>query len=169
MQKMSQVERDEQIQLMLQSLLRDRFKLKVHLEKRQELVYALEAGKTGVNLSPVQGGLPKRFDVTNHGQTYELRANGVDLDVLARLLGREPEIGGRSVVNKTGLTGNYYVAMRWTRAEPAAGGTEGAPTPVAIAPSYFTAIQEQLGLRLVPTKDLVDYIVVDHVEKPSPN
>lgn len=61
------------------------------------------------------------------------------------------------------------MAMRWTRAESAAAGTEGAPTPDANAPSYFTAIQEQLGLRLVSTKGQVDYVIVDHVEKPSPS
>ena len=169
MQKMPSAERQEQIQLMLQSFLKDRMKLKVHMEKRQEAVYALEVAKTGAKLSPAQEGMPKRFGVTDRGQTYELKANGVDLDLLAQLLGRQPEIGGRSVVNKTGLTGSYYVALRWTRTTSETAVTDGAPTPGEIAPSYFTAIQEQLGLRLVATKGQVDYVIVDQIEKPSPN
>jgi bla regulator protein blaR1 len=167
MQKMPSAQRQEQIQLMLQSLLMDRLKLKVHLEKRQETVYALEVAKTGVKLAPTQDGAPKRFGVTNNGQTYELKANGVDLDVLAQLLGREPEIGGRSVVNKTGLTGSYFVAMHWTRTGSEAAVTDDGSTPNENAPSYFTAIQEQLGLKLVATKAPVEVLVIDHIEQPT--
>jgi uncharacterized protein (TIGR03435 family) len=77
----------------------------------------------------------------------------------------QPEIGGRLVVDKTGLTGKYDFTLRWT---PDMG--QGADQPGADAgPSLFTALQEELGLRLQPTKAPVDMLVIDHVELPSAN
>jgi uncharacterized protein (TIGR03435 family) len=169
MQKMTPAERNRQIQLMVQSLLRDRMKLKVHLEKREETVYALEVAKKGAKLAPAKESLPKGFGVTHQGQVYQLTDNGGTLDGLAELLSRQPEIGGRSVVNKTGIGGSYDVALRWTRTGTAADAMDDASTQDENAPSFFTAIQEQLGLRLAPTKDQVDYVIVDHIEKPSAN
>jgi uncharacterized protein (TIGR03435 family) len=88
---------------------------------------------------------------------------------LAELLGRQPEIGGRSVVDKTGITGSYDVTLRWTRTGSAAAVPDDASTQDENAPSFFTAIQEQLGLRLATTKGQVDFVIVDHIEKPSAN
>jgi uncharacterized protein (TIGR03435 family) len=96
----------------------------------------------------------------------ELDATGTTADRLAALLGRQPEVGGRTVVNKTGLPGDYDVTLRWT---PPAQGVDAAATPDSDAPSYFTAIEEQLGLKLSPTKGPVDFIVIDHIDKPSEN
>ena len=169
MQKMTPAEKNQQIQLTVQSLLRDRMKLKVHLEKREETVYALEVAKGGAKLAPAKEGLSKGFGVAHQGQVYQLTDNGGNLYGLAELLGRQPEIGGRSVVDKTGITGIYDVALRWTRTGSAVAVTGDASTEDENAPSFFTAIQEQLGLRLVPTKDQVDYVIVDHIEKPSAN
>lgn len=169
MQKMTPAEKNRQIQLMLQSLLKDRMKLKVHLEKREETVYALEVARGGMKLAPAQAGVPERFAVTHQGQSYQLIATGQSLDGLAELLGRQPEIGGRSVVDKTGLTGSYDVTLHWTRSGSAAAMVNDGSAPNESAPSFFTAIQEQLGLRLVAAKDQVDYVIVDHIEKPSPN
>lgn len=166
--KMSPAERQEQIQLRLQSLLKERFNLKVHLEKREQTIYALEIAKGGPKLSPAKHDGPDRFDVTHSGLNYELKATGTDMNGLASLLGRQPEVAGRSTLNRTGLNGDYDLTLRWTRA------VSTAPDPVSSAlgengPSYFTAIQEQLGLRLSPAKGQVDYVVVDHIEKPSTN
>jgi uncharacterized protein (TIGR03435 family) len=153
---------------MVQSLLKERFNLKVHLEKREQTIYALEFTETGPRLSVAKHEVPDRFGVTHTGLNYELKATGIDLDELARLLGRQPEVGGRGTINKTGLSGNYDVMLRWTRAGSITLDA-GAPAPDANEPSYFTAIQEQLGLRLVSTKGQVNSIVVDHIEKPSSN
>jgi bla regulator protein BlaR1 len=169
MQKMTPEEKNRQIQLMVQSLLKDRMQLKVHLEKREETVYALEVAKGGMKLAPAKEGMPKRFDLTHHGQNYQLTDNGGNLYGFAELLGREPEIGGRSVVNKTGITGSYDLALHWTRTGSTAAVTDDASTQDENGPSFFTAIQEQLGLRLAATKDQVDYVIVDHIEKPSAN
>jgi len=169
MQKMTPEEKNQQIQLMVQSLLKDRMKLKVHTEKREETIYALEVAKGGMKLAPAKEGVPQRFGVTHHGQDYQLTGNGGNLDGLALQLGRQPEIGGRSVVNRTGITGLYDVALHWTRTGSAAAATDDASTQDENAPSFFTAIQEQLGLRLATTKGQVDYVIVDHIEKPSAN
>jgi bla regulator protein BlaR1 len=168
MQKMTPAEKNQQIQLMMQALLRDRMKLKVHLEKREETVYALEVAKGGMKLAPAQEGMPQRFGITHQGQNYQLTMTGGTLFGLAELLGRQPEIGGRSIVDKTGVTGSYDVALHWTRTGSAAV-PDDASTQDENAPSFFTAIQEQLGLRLAPTKGQVDYVIVDHIEKPSEN
>jgi uncharacterized protein (TIGR03435 family) len=68
---------------------------------------------------------------------------------------------GRTVVDKTGLTGNYDIDLKWTPDDQ-----QGTPDA---GPSLFTALEEQLGLKLVPAKGPVDKLVVDHVEKPSEN
>ena len=74
-----------------------------------------------------------------------------------------PFMGGRTVVDQTGLKGAYDFTLMWGREQPVVSdaGTN--------APLLFTAIQEQLGLRLVPSKGPVEVIVVDHVERPSEN
>ena len=86
---------------------------------------------------------------------------------------------GRSVEDKTGLTGNYDYTLDWTpddatatAAQWADGGQPGAgsaTSPATPGPSLFTAIEEQLGLKLEPRKGSVDIIVIDHIEQPSAN
>ena len=105
-QKMSAAERQEQIQLRLQSVLKERFHLAAHLEKREQTIYALEVARSGPKLSAAKHQVPDRFGIMHRGMDYELKATGTDLDRIASLLGREPEVGGRSIVNRTGLSGN---------------------------------------------------------------
>jgi uncharacterized protein (TIGR03435 family) len=86
---------------------------------------------------------------------------------------------GRTVLDKTGLKGNYDFTLEWTpdQSQPAMlmgpeggkPGTDNAPPPESSGPSLFTAIQEQLGLKLESTKGPVEILVIDHVEKPSEN
>jgi uncharacterized protein (TIGR03435 family) len=85
---------------------------------------------------------------------------------------------GRSIFDKTGLTGKYDLTLRWTPddAPPMAGGgpaglpgNEGVPRPDAGGPSLFTALEERLGLKLEPQKGPVDVIVIDHLEQPAEN
>jgi uncharacterized protein (TIGR03435 family) len=74
---------------------------------------------------------------------------------------------GRVVVDQTGLTERYDIDLKWTPEQPAASGTPPAANPDAV--SIFTALQEQLGLRLNATRDKVDVLVIDSVEHPTPN
>jgi bla regulator protein BlaR1 len=93
MQKMSPADKQEQIQLRLQSLLKDRFNLKVHLEKREQTIFVLEVAKGGSKISAANDQVPERFDITHRGMDYDLKATRTDMDQLARLLGRQPEVG----------------------------------------------------------------------------
>ena len=164
MQKMSPAQQEEQKQLMMQSLLAERLKLTVHFEKREMPVYALVVAKGGSKLTAddASGG----FSVLPKGGGFEMKAKGITSDDLAALLGRQPEVGGRVVFNQTGLAGGFDLTMRWRREQA---GAESAISADADEPYYFTAIQEQLGLRLMPTKGLVDFVVIDHIEMPSEN
>jgi uncharacterized protein (TIGR03435 family) len=86
---------------------------------------------------------------------------------LARSLAAEPEISDRAVVDKTSLTGGYDFTLRWTSDDP---GSAAAPAdPNSQWPSLFTALEEQLGLKLTPEKQPIDIIVVDSVEMPGEN
>ena len=95
-----------------------------------------------------------------------------DMNMLANVLSR---FAGRPVINKTGLTGKYDFTLKWTPDEsqgPMDGGKfqhDDAPAPESSGPSLFTAIQEQLGLKLEPQKAPMDVLVIQHVERPSEN
>jgi uncharacterized protein (TIGR03435 family) len=162
MQKMSPAQQREQVNLMEQSLLADRFKLKVHFETREMPIYALVIAKGGPKLTPAKDGERSMLSAL-HGsdQGSEMNATAVTIARFAQspIWGR----GGRLVVDQTGLTGTYDFTLKWM--------PDGLANPNADAdtPSVFTAIQEQLGLRMVPSKAQVEVIVIDHIEKPSEN
>jgi len=158
----------EQENLMVQSMMADRFQLKIHKETREMSVYALEAGKSGSKLVPA--GAERQFRSGNG----TLSVKKGDMAALASWLSRQL---GRVVMDKTELKGEFDYALEWT-SEPGQGGpesiglppdTRGTPPVETTGPSIFTAVQEQLGLRLVSTKGPVEIIVIDRVEKPSSN
>lgn len=193
LQQMSFEERKDQTSLMMQSLLADRFQLKVHFESRELPIYALVVAKGGPKLAPAkqppiaEGDQPtqspsipaKAEDVRQgifvqyRGQAAEMTAKGVTLDGLARWLAGYSEIGGRALVNQTGLAGTYDFTLHWTRERLAAAGqgdsTASATSPEPEGPALFTGLQEQLGLRLLSTKGPVEVLVIDQIEKPSEN
>ena len=181
----------DEMRLMLQSLLADRFKMVAHHETRQFPVYALvlsKAGKTGPRLlvhsddtkcPDVSAGPPPPpspgaelpptpcdgFFVGNR----RLAAQKVTMEMLARTLGNFVD---RIVVDRTGLSGLFDVDFEFTPLQSPLGVQRGpdasAPDPSA-PPSIFTALQEQLGLKLVAQTDPVEVLVIDHVEQPSEN
>jgi len=166
MQKMPPAKSREQRLLMEQSLLADRFHLKAHFETRDMPVYALVAAKGGPKLTPAKDGEQENISVSGDAGGSELKASAARLDDLVRLLQMQRDAGGRMLINQTGISGTYNFALKWSReqtSEPDNG------APASEAPSFFTALQEQLGLRLVPTKAPVEVIVIDHIEHPSGN
>jgi bla regulator protein blaR1 len=167
MQKMTPAQQREQVALMEQSLLADRFKLKVHFETREMPVYSLIVVKSGAKLTPAKDGESIRLSTVSNGQGREMTAIAVTLDqfVLSPLLTGPAD--GRLVVNKTGLKGSYDFTLKWESEQFAA--SDAVKNLGAEAPPFLTAIQEQLGLKLVPSKALVEVIVVDHIEPPSTN
>lgn len=179
MQKMTFAERREEINLMMQSLLADRFQLTVHFETREMQVYELVVAKDGPKLPPPNLPPPSSAasdpskpppDMRGSVQMSQgiLSARNVTIDGMlqAPFLG----LGGRPIVNKTGLTETYNLTLRWTPQQPATSSPDGAPpAPDGSDVSIFTALQEQLGLRLVPAKAPVEIVVIDHIETPSEN
>jgi bla regulator protein BlaR1 len=158
MQKMNSAQQREQVKLMEQSLLADRFKLKVHFETREMPGFALVIAKSGPKLRPAKDGESSRLSVRQN----EMTATAISIDQWIH----SPFIGGRVVVDQTGLTGTYDFTLTWSEQSVASGaGQENG----ADAPSLFTAVQEQLGLKLVPTKVPVQVIIVDSIERPSAN
>ena len=152
---------------MLQGLLADRFKLQVHQEARDLPVYELTVSEDGSKLQKTADG--------KHGLMHfgmgELTSNGAPLDLLAAQLSMRL---GRTVVDKTGLKGNYAYSLRWT---PDAGERARMHQDEMIAPDTSevdssapplpTAIQEQLGLKLQPQTERVQVLVIDHIEQPA--
>ena len=155
----------------LRNLLEDRFKLKTHMETKEMPVYALVVDKTGPKLAPAaEGTAPGPMIRVGRGH---LDGKGLPLQMLVHQISQQL---GRRVIDKTGLTGTYDIVLDWTP-EPGQGGNPlgGPPSPDAIqaadnsGPSIFTALQEQLGLRLESQKGPVPILVIDSVEKPSEN
>ncbi len=190
----------DEIPLMLQALLADRFQLKIHHETKELPIYALvlanKDGKFGPQLAeskaggctpsdPSDGSKPPPQPDFNKPSSLgcggfmmgldRLAASSVPIAELPPVLSRTL---GRTVVDKTGLTGKYDISAHWTpdqaqliQALPGGLAPPGEPAPQfdPNGPSIFTALQEQLGLKLESTKGRVDILVVDHVENPSEN
>jgi uncharacterized protein (TIGR03435 family) len=162
----------EQRRTMFQSILADRFKLVVHHETRELPIYVLSVAKGGPKLKPSApddpaGQAPRRIGVML--TKGKVTANDAKLSTLVTVLSRTI---GRTVIDKTGLTGNYDFTLEYAPEEggpPPPGGGVLPASPSDSAPSIFTAIKEQLGLKLDSTKGTVDVIVIDHIEKPGEN
>lgn len=137
----------EQVRSMTQKLLAERFKLALHKETRQLPVYALVVAKNGPKIHAVEDGSGK-----TSGRPGHFEAAKVTMQHFADLIGR---FLGQQVVNDTGLAGVYDFTLEWAPDELKTG--DGA--------SLFTALQEQLGLKLEGRKASVEVLVVDRVEK----
>jgi bla regulator protein blaR1 len=160
MRKMTVVQQREQMELMEQSLLADRFKLKVHFETREMAGYELVIAKGGAKLTPSKDGGNARLSMSNVAQGNQMTAVSTTIDQLIH----SPFFNGRTIVDKTGLTGIYDFTLTWGSERMDASAESGSD-----APSLFTAVQEQLGLKLVAAKVPVEVIVIDHVERPEGN
>jgi uncharacterized protein (TIGR03435 family) len=169
--KLPQAAVDEERRNLLRDLLAERFQLKLHREPREMPAFALIVAKNGSKLQPPVEETNVPADVPQSRINFygrdRMQGHFATLGNLSRSLATEPEIAGRPVVDKTGLTGQYDFTLHWTPFDP---GSAAAPTdPGEQGPSLFTALEEQLGLKLKPEKDQIEVIVVDSVEKPSEN
>ncbi len=176
----------DQLRLMLQSLFEDRFKLKVHRETKESPVYAIVVGKGGPRItlsadqtSPDVNGPAPTGTGPNRGAVRigvgNLVANAVLLSRFATML--SPRLD-RLIIDKTNLSGRFDIRLQWT---PSPGeNLFGVPAEIIdmngatvrldpSGPSIFSAIQEQLGLKLESAKAPVELLVIDRVERPSQN
>jgi uncharacterized protein (TIGR03435 family) len=157
-----------QMRVIVQKLLADRFALKVHEGKREMAAYALTVGKNGPKMTKAADALASaNFSMNPRGV---LSARSATIGEFAHLL--QSEILGQPVVDNTGLSGRWDFTLKWSPDETQFAGTgANVPQPAddANAPPLFTAIQEQLGLKLEAQKVDAPVILVDHVDHPSPN
>jgi bla regulator protein blaR1 len=183
--KLAPGQRKVQIMHMLQALLADRFKLTVHHETKELPIYALvianggpkvkeaKPGDTYPNGPTGPGGRPIGGGTLVEPERGKLVGQGVPIANLVQLLSRYPELDGRVVLDRSGLAGEYDFTLQWTPENAMLnGGMTGSDNNASSSdssPSLFTAIQEQLGLKLESTKGPVDTLVIDHVEHPSKN
>jgi uncharacterized protein (TIGR03435 family) len=154
---------------MLQALLADRFRLKIHRETRELPIYALVIGKGGPKFKESAPDAKGTLGFLMGGVRASIRGSKMSTAQLAISLSRE---AGRPVLDQTGLSGNYEMTLEWIRDEPQviAGSPGSAVVPPDLTgPSLFTAIQEQLGLKLEAKKGPIDMLIVDRAEKPSEN
>jgi uncharacterized protein (TIGR03435 family) len=155
MQNLPRTEQWEQTQTMLQQALADSFKLRAHNEAREGPIYEPVAAKGGIKLKEALASEHSRGNSWGHDH-IQVRTGPISGLVFAL-----SDVLSRNVVDKTGLSGNYDIDLKWTPDEQQG-------TPEA-GPTLFTALEEQLGLKLVPAKGPVDTFVVDHVERATEN
>jgi uncharacterized protein (TIGR03435 family) len=156
----------DQGRLILQAVLADRFQLKVHHETKETAVYALVVGKNGPKLK--ESASETKFQASlEMGPTGRMVDRRTPMSRLAEFLSTQAD---RPVVDQTGLTGFYDFTLEWnfTDDQRAAGvGVRGDSD--SSSPALFTAVQEQLGLRLEKAKAPIDVLVIDHAAIPSEN
>jgi uncharacterized protein (TIGR03435 family) len=191
LQKLSPTDRIPARLQMLQALLTERFNLTIHREDKDVQVYYLVVAKNGLKLhevklddadssKPKAGPAPGSGTMVVGGAGGQIRGYATTVATLTSML---TSVFHRFVIDRTGLTEKYDFTLRWMPDEnqlPPSSGVQvspgGAssglpstdPSPNA-GPSLFTAIQEQLGLKLESAKGPVEFIVIDRVERPSGN
>jgi uncharacterized protein (TIGR03435 family) len=172
---------DEMYGPMLRALLEDRFGVKIHSEIRELPVYALTAARGSAKLTPSNPGSCVAIDVksvlkappgTNYCGQFEMKrgavwianAKGITIAEFASRVFRDTL--NRPVIDRTSIAGLFDFHLEFSDPENSAELSGNADNA---APSVFTAVQEQLGLKLSPDKGPVEVFVIDHVEKPSAN
>ena len=174
----------DQMRLMIQSLLADRFQLKIHFESREMPVYTLalaKAGKLGPKLQRHEQGrpcealaadiFPGRCNILGMllrpGGARMTGARDIPMSYLAQGLPTMDSLG-RPVIDGTGLSGRFDFTLEWMP-ETAVPAPEAVTSPDGDKPSFFEALREQLGLKLESSRDQVRTLVIDHLESPSEN
>lgn len=163
---------DQRRQMILE-ILTERFKLTYHRETRILPEYSLVIAKGGSKLQEFHPGNDASGAPKHAGQMKMsngvITASGVPLEPLTRFLSDRV---GRPVLDKTGLTGNYDFTLQWAdegHDDPAHGPDAAASAAELSGPSIYTAVEEQLGLKLEPEKGPVQVLILDHIETPTQN
>jgi bla regulator protein blaR1 len=152
----------DQVRIMLQALLADRFKLTAHRETRELTAYTLVVGKNGSKMEEAKNGRRNFINWTGRGQVTFTECNLLGLvNVLSSTL-------GSPVVDKTELKGQYNFKLEYTDPRGMRPGSDG-QLPTDSFPDIFGAVQQQLGLKLEAQKAPVETLVIDHIERPSEN
>jgi uncharacterized protein (TIGR03435 family) len=153
------VKTPEQFQQVIRSLLEDRFQLKFHREQEEGPIYRLEVdkpGKLGPALKPAPPGSTPNLSTNSNGARSVMNVTGASMADIASALHRP---SGRPVEDHTALTGTYNFSIQWAPV----------PTPDATDESLFTALKDQLNLKLQPAKGTIELLVIDSISQPSAN
>jgi uncharacterized protein (TIGR03435 family) len=184
--KLSRDDRDEQMRLMVQSMLVERFHLAYHFESRDLPTYLLQIAKGGLKCPRDTTSQPAIADASRPrfrwssapappppppgwqppppseqkvlAQSLRMRTRGWPFWLIVASLGHQPELEGRPVIDQTGLEGAYDCEMSWSRADSDGTGQ-----------FFFSAVKDQLGLTLQPSKGPVEVLVIDSISRPSEN
>jgi uncharacterized protein (TIGR03435 family) len=153
----------DDLQTMYENLLADRFNLKFHTETREGPVYLLTVdpggSRLGFNDQPQDFGIPITY--SRDGSAIGRRVN---MSYFSWWLGQQLQSDERPVIDRTGLTGNYDFLLNFAPVRP-----PGAAPTYTMLPSIFEALKLQLGLKLQAGKGPVQYIIIDHIDRPSEN
>jgi bla regulator protein BlaR1 len=177
MGKLQPSQRLDQFRLMMQSLLAQRFGLMTSTRTRNLPVYTLVVARNGPKLTAMKSG-PQHMPLLWGGSAGEMHAASVTMPLFADWISGSPNTGGRAVIDRTGLKGSYDFTLKWTRAAAAANTMAGQPADPSTSggmatdetgPSFFTALREQLGLKLVAGKAPVQVLAIEHIGHPTPN
>ena len=171
----------ERYRLMMQALLEERFKLKVSSHMKELPVYALIVTKSGAKLTASTvspEAIAGRVPILAGGSKGELHASSVSMALFTQWLSGREDTENRVVIDATGLKGGFDFTLHWTPENAhveqlhEAGAAQGAAnlsSQDSSGLSIFTALQEQLGLKLESRKAPVEVLIIDHVELPSQN
>ena len=159
----------DELHVMFQHLLEDRFKLQYHKETKILPCYALELEKSGSKLT--ENHSPESFDIPIQPLGFgSIQAKHSSMSYFSWFLSQNLN---KPIADQTGLAGFYDFKLNWTPELPPGVAervaAEGRTLPPANGPDIFTALREQLGLRLDSQKGPVEVMVIDHVERPSEN
>jgi uncharacterized protein (TIGR03435 family) len=157
---------DQQIRQMLQLLLAERFHLQLHRQTQEGQVYILVIAKAGFKLQPVPESDNSGISSNSNAIKTILKGNHATMEELAASLGNRV---GRPVIDKTGMSGKFDFELSWVADLTVHTGATDPGIPDVSGPSIFTALQEQLGLRLDSQRGPIETMVIDRAEKPSEN
>jgi uncharacterized protein (TIGR03435 family) len=156
---------EQQLWLMIQQLLVDRFRLKFHREQKDLPAYALVAAKNGLKVIVEKHEKPSGDDGRVGAGRGQLHGHMISSQVFAQVLSLYLD---RPVLDQTGIDGTFNVDLKWTpdatESTPGPPPPPGGPTHDPQGPSLFTAVEEQLGLKLVGQRTSVQMFVIDHIE-----
>ncbi len=172
LKKLTWTQQHEAMRLRLQVLLEQRFGLEVSFAQKNLPLLVLQQAKGGLRCARVGADNADWFDnpnqppppppeerrVAGHEETMHWTTAGFPFPLIVSWISQQPEVGGRTVVDRTGLNGGFRCELRWSHED-----TNPAES------SFFTALREQMGLRLQPERGPVEVLIVDRVERPSEN
>lgn len=157
----------DDLHTMYQNLLADRFGLTFHKETKEGNIYALSVDPAGLKMKPNTS--PQDYAIPVQGPPNRVVGNRVPMNYLTWFLGQNLQNDERPVVDMTSLPGNYDFVLSFQPQLPPGASPDALPAELRDLPNLFTAVREQLGLKLTAQKGPIDFFMIDRVQKPSDN